>query len=142
MDGRGRAASPSGGRVVRVLLDTHFLIWILTGAERLRDYAWLDEHRPWVISPVTLLELQFLAESGRVDLRAAELTERLRSDARFVVDDPPLGPLVRHALPLSWTRDPFDRLLAAHSAARRMPLCTADRALLAHHSLIAAPPPG
>jgi PIN domain nuclease of toxin-antitoxin system len=34
--------------------------------------------------------------------------------------------LIQHALPLAWTRDPFDRLLAAHSIARRMPLCSAD----------------
>lgn len=45
--------------------------------------------------------------------------------------------LVRHALPLDWTRDPFDRLLAAHSTARRLPLCTLDRTLRTRHRMLA-----
>jgi PIN domain nuclease of toxin-antitoxin system len=138
----GGSPSPPRRPLVRLLLDTHFLIWILTGADRLRDHAWIDDHRPWVISPISLLELQYLAESGRLQLRAAELGEALQRDARFVVDEPPLGPLVRHALPLSWTRDPFDRLLAAHSTTRRVPLCTVDRILLEHHPLTADRAPG
>jgi hypothetical protein len=40
----------------------------------------------------------------------------------------PLVPLIEHGLPLDWTRDPFDRLLAAHSAARRARFCTLGRA--------------
>ena len=124
---------------MKLLLDTHFLIWILTGAERTREYPWLDDHRPWGISPVSLLELQYLSEIGRVELDAAGLLEALQLDTRFVLDEPPLVPLIQRALPLTWTRDPFDRLLAAHSTARRLPLCTADRLLLQHHALIAEP---
>jgi hypothetical protein len=33
------------------------------------------------------------------------------NDNRFIVDDIPLETLVGHALRLTWTRDPFDRLL-------------------------------
>lgn len=62
---------------------------------------------------------------------------KLPLDTRFVLDEPALVPLIRSALPLTWTRDPFDRLLAAHSATRRIPLCTADRVLLLNHPLIA-----
>jgi PIN domain nuclease of toxin-antitoxin system len=48
----------------------------------------------------------------------------------------PLLHLVRQALPLDWTRDPFDRLLVAHSRARRVPLCTVDRLILSHHDRV------
>ncbi len=44
--------------------------------------------------------------------------------------------LVTHALPLAWTRDPFDRLLAAHSAARRTPLATLDRKMRKVHRFL------
>lgn len=125
---------------MKLLLDTHFLIWILTGAERLEGYSWLEEQRPWGISPVSLLELQYLSETGRLELDAAGLLAALQGDARFVLDEPPLVPLIERALPLGWTRDPFDRLLAAHSTLRRLPLCTVDRLLLERHPLIAAPP--
>ena len=40
------------------------------------------------------------------------------------------------AVGLSWTLDPFDRLLAAHSEARRVPLARLDRRIRAHHRLL------
>lgn len=119
-----------------ILLDTHFLIWILVGADRLAAYPWLDECRPWGISPVSILELQYLGETGRLELNAAGLLHAIQRDSRFVLDEPPLVPLIERALPLTWTRDPFDRLLAAHSLTRRVPLCTVDRELQRHHGLI------
>lgn len=121
---------------MRTILDTHFLVWILTRSPRLEAYPWLDGYRPWGLSPISLLELAYLAEIGRIELRNPEFTKTLSADPRFVLDEAPLMALVRHALPLSWTRDPFDRLLAAHSLTRRVPLCTVDRTLLAHHRLL------
>jgi PIN domain nuclease of toxin-antitoxin system len=119
-----------------VLLDTHFLLWLVLSSERLRAFPWLDRYRPWAISPVSLLEIQFLAEVGRVEVTNPNFAQQVSSDARFLLDDAPMWSLFRHALPLDWTRDPFDRLLAAHSLSRRMPLCTVDRNLRAHHSLV------
>jgi PIN domain nuclease of toxin-antitoxin system len=66
-----------------------------------------------------------------------DFSDALLEDARFVVDEVPLLSLVRHAIGMSWTRDPFDRLLAAHSQARRVPLATLDAGLRRHHPLIA-----
>lgn len=40
------------------------------------------------------------------------------------------APLCATAVGLTWTRDPFDRLLAAHSIAAGLPLLTKDRSLL------------
>ncbi|MDR7491249.1 MAG: PIN domain-containing protein [Armatimonadota bacterium] len=119
-----------------VLLDTHFLIWIVLSARRLRDFPWLDRYRPWGLSPVSLLEVQFLSEAGRLEVRNPEFTDAVLADPRFLVDEVPWLTLVRHALPLTWTRDPFDRLLAAHSRARRVPLCTLDETLQARHEWI------
>lgn len=120
------------------LLDTHFLLWLVLRSERLGEYPWLDRYRPWGVSPVSLLEIQFLAEVGRLDVKSAAFVDALLADRRFVVDEVALMSLVRHALVLTWTRDPFDRLLAAHSNARRTPLCTMDRRIADHHSLLVA----
>lgn len=120
------------------LLDTHFLLWAVLGLPRMDEFPWLDRYRPWGVSPASLLELQFLSEVGRLELRAPEFVEALRQDPRFIIDEVPLMTLVTHALPLSWTRDPFDRLLAAHSAARRTPLCTLDRRIRKEHRLLVA----
>ena len=45
-------------------------------------------------------------------------TAHVARGCRFLIDEVPLASLVRHAYSLTWTRDPFDRLLAAHSGAR------------------------
>ena len=121
---------------MKVLLDTHFLVWILTGSARLDPYPWLSDYLPWGVSPVALLELQYLSEIGRLTFDRASFLALLDTDGRFVIDEPPLMGLVRHAFDLSWTRDPFDRLLAAHSRARQVPLCTLDANLRRHHRLL------
>jgi PIN domain nuclease of toxin-antitoxin system len=123
---------------VTLLLDTHFLIWLVLRSKRLGEFPWIDRYRPWGVSPVSFLEIQFLAEIGRLSVRNPEFMTAVMDDARFRVDDIPLGTVVRHALRLDWTRDPFDRLLVAHSAARRIALCTLDRRIRTHHRLFPA----
>jgi len=118
------------------LLDTHFLIWLVLQSKRLARFPWLNRYRPWGVSPVSLLEIQFLAEIGKLTVENPEFTQTVTNDPRFVVDDIGIEPLVIHALPIHWTRDPFDRLLAAHSAARRIPLCTTDHMIRRNHHLL------
>jgi len=122
---------------MKALLDTHFLLWIVAGADRLADFPWLERYRPWGVSPVSLLEVQFLSEVGRVEVRNPEFTDTLLRDSRFVIDEVPLVSLIRRSIDLTWTRDPFDRLIAAHSSVRRLPLCTTDRVIRSHHPLLA-----
>jgi PIN domain nuclease of toxin-antitoxin system len=135
-----RARSRATPRTCRlsVLLDTHFLLWTVLGAKRLAEFPWLDRYRPWRVSPVSFLEIQFLTEIGRISARGPEFLAAVMEDSRFVVDEVPLLGLVRHALSLAWTRDPFDRLLAAHSLTRRLPLCTTDRLIRKHHGFVPA----
>ncbi len=121
---------------MNLLLDTHFLIWTTLESQRLEQFRWLGKYLPWGVSPVSLLELQYLSEIDRLQVQQPEFTDLLMQDRRFVVDEVPLLALIRRAFPLGWTRDPFDRLLAAHSSARRVPLCTVDRLLAANHPLL------
>lgn len=121
---------------MKTLLDTHFLLWLVLEVPRIDEFPWLDGYRPWGVSPVSFLEIQFLAEVGRIEVKQPEFLDAVGRDPRFTVDEIPLVALVRKALPLSWTRDPFDRLLAAHSTARRLPLCTVDRTLRREHRMV------
>ena len=122
---------------MKCLLDTHYVVWIVTDAARLDEFPWLSRYEPWGVSPVSLLELQFLGEVGRIEIQIDEFVAALMKDSRFLLDEVPLLALVQQTLPLAWTRDPFARLLAAHSAARRTLLCTLDRELRLHHRYIA-----
>ncbi len=121
---------------MNALIDTHFLIWVVLGSQRLAKFPWLGRYRPWGVSPVSLLEIQYLAEVGRLEVQNPELTDSVLNDPRFIVDEVPLLALIQHAIPLTWTRDPFDRLLVAHSRARRVPLCTVDRSIRTNHPLL------
>jgi PIN domain nuclease of toxin-antitoxin system len=123
---------------MNLLLDTHFLLWLVTGAARLDEFPWLEKYEPWGISPVSLLEVQYLAGAGRLRVDTRRFVDALQRDPRFVLDEVPLLALIEQALPLSWTRDPFDRLLVAHSAARRTALCTVDREIRSRHALLPA----
>ena len=58
------------------------------------------------------------------------------TDRRFGVDEVSVVALIQRALDLDWTRDPFDRLIAAHSRLRRAPLCSVDSVILANHKLL------
>ena len=110
-----------------ILLDTNALIWLEQGHPRSR--ALQQEERQLYVSPATLLELQFLIEVGRIRLRRGTV-DRLADDDRWLLDDPPASAWFREAIDLSWTRDPFDRLLIAHARVRGWRFATADAALL------------
>lgn len=118
------------------LLDTHFLIWITSNAKRVRHYPWLSHYEPWGVSAISFLEIQLLNESGKLDLRNPQYTDTVLSDSRFVVDEVPFITLIQRSLDLSWSRDPFDRLIAAHSLTRRVPLCSVDSVMLENHKLL------
>lgn len=78
------------------------------------------------ISPIVELELTYLYEVGRVSQPASAPLAALRSSIGLEVADAPLAELVQAAMGLSWTRDPFDRLIAAHAIVANAPLITAD----------------
>lgn len=52
------------------------------------------------------------------------------TDPRWQLDDVPTLAWFTAALDISWTRDPFDRLLVAHSRYRGWKLATGDGELI------------
>jgi len=110
-----------------ILLDTNALIWLEQGHTRTRELAATGKRL--YISPVSLLELQFLLESGRLRLRRGGVSD-LVTRGPWLLDDPPATAWFDAALDLGWTRDPFDRLLVAHAQLRGWRLATGDAALI------------
>ncbi|MBT9585780.1 type II toxin-antitoxin system VapC family toxin [bacterium] len=70
-----------------------------------------------------------MSEVGKIQLEVSGFIERLSQDPRLQL-------LILEAVHLNWTRDPFDRLLSAHSVARRLPLCSVDAVIRKHHRLL------
>jgi PIN domain nuclease of toxin-antitoxin system len=119
---------------VRVLLDTHVLLWWLHDSARLRSetralLASSGNELLW--SAASTWELAIKAGLGRVQFK-----EPLRDFVVRICAEQSLVPLpIQHAhaarvvdLPLLH-RDPFDRLLVAQAAVEGVPFVTADAQL-------------
>ena len=108
--------------------------WLYESADRRIPRAvreLLDEEEPFV-SPIVELELTYLHEVGRVTEPAAAPLAALRKTIGLQVADTSLAAVAQAATELSWTRDPFDRMIAAQAIVADAPLVTADRTILAH----------
>ena len=112
-----------------ILLDTHAAIWLAQGHRRSRP---LERFQRLYLSPVSILEVQFLLEAGRLRLAEGRVATELADDGRWRLDEPPAAKWFARACDFNWTRDPFDRLLAAHALVRGWKLATADHSLLEH----------
>lgn len=112
-----------------ILLDTNALIWLDQGHPRARRLR--RPHLRLFVSPACLFELQILHETGRIRVRNGDPFS-LSADERWALDDPPSVTWFAYAADLAWTRDPFDRLIAAHGRLREWRVATADPVMLEH----------
>ena len=118
-----------------IMLDTHIAVALFEGklgalSTRARK---LIDHAPLSISPAVLLELELLHEIRRIRLPARDIAERLRDDLSISPADEAFDAIARAALPLTFTRDPFDRLIVAHASLRNASLLTQDEWIAANY---------
>ncbi len=116
-------------RVIR--LDTHAVVWLYTGEiERFTPYGQeLLESEQLTVSPIVQLELTYLHEIGRLKVGGADIVGDLQSRILLYTVNQPLLAVVQAAASLSWTRDPFDRLIVGDALAANCPLLTKDEAI-------------
>jgi PIN domain nuclease of toxin-antitoxin system len=118
-----------------ILLDTHVVAWLYAGETgRFPDSVVrrLEAEDDLAVSPLVALELQYLHEIGRTSQPADTVLTALGRTLGLRTADCSLAELIGHAIAFDWTRDPFDRLLAAHATAEHVPLLTADRRIRDH----------
>lgn len=84
------------------------------------------------LSPMSALELAYMHEIGRARDPVATMLAALRQSLGLEVTDVSLAELTQAAMGLTWTRDPFDRTIAAQAIVADAPLVTADRTILEH----------
>jgi len=91
----------------------------------------MGEQQPRV-SPLVELELAYMHEIGRARDSAPMMLAALRQSIGLEIADVSFAELANAAVSLTWTRDPFDRMMAAHAMVADAPLITADQTILAN----------
>ena len=112
-------------------LDTHVVAWLYAGATKLLSARarLAVERDPLLISPMVVVELEFLREIGRLTVGAHAVVEELRARIGLEVCDLDFRRIVASAREVSWTRDPFDRVIVGHALAAGRGLLTKDRSI-------------
>jgi PIN domain nuclease of toxin-antitoxin system len=91
----------------------------------------MNEREPRV-SPLVELELAYMHEIGRARDPVSMMMAALRQSIGLEVADVSLAELAHVAVGLTWTRDPFDRMIAAQAIVADALLITADQIILAN----------
>jgi PIN domain nuclease of toxin-antitoxin system len=117
---------------VKQHLDTHVALWLAAGDQRkLKPGSKRLQKGHLFISPLVVVEMELLREIGRISEPVDRVLQVLESHSVKRVEGG-LAEMFACARALDFTRDPFDRLIAAHALASQATLLTADGNLLKH----------
>jgi PIN domain nuclease of toxin-antitoxin system len=130
---RSRIGRTNEGKHV-ILLDTHVLYWMANDSKRLSRRARetirearQERHAGIAIATITVWELAWLAQNGRIELSVSVESFVRELVARVILR--PVTPEIAALsvrLPNEFPKDPADRLIAATSMVEGMRLVTAD----------------
>ena len=120
---------------ILIYLDTHVVVWLYAGlTEKFSDLAkaLINEHEVY-ISVIVRLELQYLSEIKRItdtsDLIISDLSHRIG----LKLCDRNFNLIITSALGMTWTRDPFDRIITANASLDNNILITKEQNILDHY---------
>jgi PIN domain nuclease of toxin-antitoxin system len=86
------------------------------------------------ISPMAVVELQYLYEIQRIVVSPPDILVKLNAEIGLTVCAHPFPIIAAVALGETWTRDPFDRIIVAHAKANGVaPLLTKDETIQANY---------
>lgn len=120
-----------------VFLDTHVVLWLYDARlEYVSDRAKAAiEGNNLCISWMTALELQYLYEIGRIRATSDSIIKELARSIALQVSDLSIERIVKAAWHIHWTRDVFDRMIAAEAIVTKCGLITKDTTIRKYLSL-------
>ena len=116
-------------------LDTHTAVRLADGRSRIgRDASRLIQKAELLISPIVMVELEFLHEIGRLKLGGKDILRKLEQEIGVRVCDLAFADVAKAALDEKWTRDPFDRFIVAQARVKGLaPLISSDALTAANY---------
>ncbi len=120
-----------------VRLDTHVVAWLYAGEpDRFSpSAAEAINNNDVVVSPIVELELTYLHESGRLLVNGHTIIGDLRERIGLLLSDSSMAAVMQAAGALSWTRNPFDRIIVGDALAANTRLITKDQLIRSNLSL-------
>ncbi len=109
-------------------LDTHIVVWLYQKSLKLLSPKAKKaiEDNDIFISPIVSLELEYLFEIGRIKNDSKTIVTYLQEKIGLKTDKGGFKGIIDEALNEKWTRDPFDRIIVAHSKYRNAYLVSKD----------------
>jgi PIN domain nuclease of toxin-antitoxin system len=109
---------------VSAYLDTQVVVWLAEGKTTRLSAAATSaiEENELAISPMVMLELEYLFEIGRIVKSPLMLLNQLETQIGLRERDHGFVAVIHTALFETWTRDPFDRVIVAHARTDGMSL--------------------
>ena len=119
-----------------VYCDTHVIVLLYANELSLfpRQALRLLEHGNLFVSPVVLLELEYLYEVGKIKIDAEKIFKGLEKSIGLKTCHQDFSKIILESLKQSWTRDPFDRIIVAQASISKSSLITKDEFIHKHYS--------
>jgi len=119
-----------------IYLDTHIVVWLYAGltdkfGAQTRD---LMDAQDILISPVVILELQYLFDIDRIRHRPHIIISDLSGRIGLKICNKSFHSIILKSLELTWTRDPFDRIIVANAALNNDFLISKDNTIIANYA--------
>jgi PIN domain nuclease of toxin-antitoxin system len=118
-----------------IFLDTHAVVWLYSGQLNLFSPKVLKliNSEQVCISHIVKLEIQYLFEIKRVKYEPGLIIDTLIDEIGLMYSDNNFESIVRQAMHLSFTRDPFDRIIIADASINNSKLISKDRNIKKHY---------
>ena len=117
-------------------LDTNVVVWLAQGnLTRISNKAQeLLEEAELLISPMVLIELEYLYEVNRIKLSSRDIHLKVEHEIGVRVCDLSFPFIANVVVDEKWTRDPFDRMIVAQDKANGLAfLVSADEKIGEHY---------
>ena len=110
-------------------LDTHIAIWLYEKrldllSEKAKQYI---EKNDLFISPVVKLEIEYLFEIKKIKDNSETICNFLEKTIDLKIEKSSFPEIIKISLNEKWTRDPFDRIIVAHSKLKDYTLISKDK---------------
>ncbi|MES2614747.1 MAG: type II toxin-antitoxin system VapC family toxin [Bdellovibrionota bacterium] len=122
---------------MKILVDTHIFIWILTGSDRLtkKILEQLNHADSVYLSSISITEIIIKCQIGKLKINVNEAVQNL---AEIGIKELPYT--ISHACALQNLpfihKDPFDRMLVSQAISEPLKFLTADKILAEYSELV------